>query len=354
MVKKTVYFFSFSLDENSAADYFISLCNELAKVHTVIIIANKVRNTNVPLSEKIKVFKWPSNNPRKIRDFYFLIKLVLNYKPSFMVSIFSSVNIFLIVGWLFHVKNRIAWIRSLSTQFHYNKFLVFRKSIILRLATRVFVNSTATLEDASQFYQIDKQKMSIIYNSVMDYNLVVDNNISYLPNKILYVGRLHHSKGIDILIKAIAILRSEKLELEIIGAGSYKSELKNLVKNLNLEDKVNFVGHKKKSEVLIYFKKAFCTVVPSFSEAFGYTIIEAMSMKSCVVGANNTGIKETIIHNKTGLLFETGNPTDLAEKMLYLLRNNAVRDNLAKEGYLRFLSKYEINTRLLEDVQFYQ
>lgn len=67
-----------------------------------------------------------------------------------------------------------------------------------------------------------------------------------------------------------------------------------------------------------------------------------MSMKTCVIGANNTGIKEIIDQGSTGLVFKTGDHEDLAKVIELILTNQPLRDELANKGFLKFKEKYEL------------
>ncbi|GAA4267986.1 hypothetical protein GCM10022257_00870 [Hyunsoonleella aestuarii] len=338
---------------NSTADYFISLGNELSKIGKVIIVTGKIRETNISLNPDIIVLKWPSKRPTKFKDFVFLLKIVKNYRPDMMISIFGMVSMFLIVGWLFRVKIRIAWIRTLSTQFSHKKIHILRKSIIYRFSTQIITNSTATKIDAANFYKIKKSKIKVLPNSVSDYShLLLDIPRDNL--KLVYVGRLHPEKGVDVLIRAVSILLNKNfnVHLDIIGIGNSLNMLTELTKTLQISKSVNFLGSKSKIDVLRAFKNSFCAIVPSYTEAFGYTVIEAMSAGSCVIGADNTGIKETIIDNETGLLFRTGDEIDLAIKLERVLTNVALRDNLAENGFKNFLESYENNYAIKRDFKF--
>jgi len=158
------------------------------------------------------------------------------------------------------------------------------------------------------------------------------------------------------LIRAVKLLVDEGIEvtLDIIGSGKQKDELQELVEKLKLNDVVIFEGNKPKAHVLKALKNAHCTVVPSRSEAFGYVVIEGMSVGTCVIGANNTGIKETIIDNETGLLFETGNHTNLAEKLKMVLLDSDFRNQLAINGHQRFLDFYETSKAIQRDFDFFK
>lgn len=338
----------------STGDYFIALSNKLSETHKVFVIAGKIRDNRSQLNDAITVLKWPSQRPTSWADFWFLFKLVRLYKPDIMISMFGFVNMFLIVGWLFRVKVRVAWIRTLSSQYAQKKYKVFRKSFIYRLATDIVTNSNATKKDVIGFFNIPSSKISVLPNSVKNYSQTLQD-ISTDPNKLLYVGRLHSSKGIDVLIQAFSQITNTfpNVYLVIIGHGNILTALQNFANSLGVSDKVSFLGQQNKATVLEAYKASYCTVIPSRSEAFGFTVIEAMSTGSCVIGANNTGIKEIIKDEKTGLLFETGNANDLAKKLKLILFDVNYRDNLSSSGYEHYLNQYETDYAINRDADFF-
>src|SRR5690606_31500243 len=161
-------FLSYNIMKTSSADYFITLSNKLSESYRVIVIAGKIRESNIVLNKEITLINWPSNRPTSWKDFWFLFKLVKTYKPDMMISMFGFVNMFLIVGWLFRVQVRVAWIRTLSSQYGQKRYKVLRKSFIYTLATNIITNSNATKVDVSNFFKIPSRKITILPNSVTD------------------------------------------------------------------------------------------------------------------------------------------------------------------------------------------
>jgi len=130
---------------------------------------------------------------------------------------------------------------------------------------------------------------------------------------IVFVGRLEKIKGAQTLLKAME--KHPEIKLKIIGDGTDEDNLKIQAKQSNLNN-VEFVGNRTKYEVLSAIKDAMFLVCPSeWYEVLGFTIIEAMFLGKPVIGANIGAIPETVIHNKTGFLFEMGNAANLAEKI---------------------------------------
>lgn len=351
---KQTLFMSFSLNGGSVSDHFVSLANEFSCAYRVVVITDMTEAKD-ELNNEVILKTWPSSRPTHLKDFLFLFKEMKKYAPILTISLFGSVNIFLIVGFLLRIPNRFAWIRTLSTQFPQKKILVFRKKLIYKLATGIITNSEATKIDSSVTYCIPMYKIKVLPNAVKAYEL----NENFFPEdlkNVVYVGRLHPSKGVTTLISAFAKLHTlhPKTHLQIIGSGPELTILEKQVSLLNLEQAITFKGNLNKTEVLKHFEAAYCAVIPSVSEAFGYTIIEAMSVKTCVVGANNTGIKEVILDHETGLLFETSDSTDLFIKLNLLLNNTVLRNNLAENGYLRFLKTFENTQAVQRDFNFFK
>src|SRR5690554_6457707 len=152
-----------------------------------------------------------------------------------MISMFGFVNMFLIVGWLFRVQVRVAWIRTLSSQYGQKRYKVLRKSFIYTLATNIITNSNATKVDVSNFFKIPSRKITILPNSVTDYSSTLQGITTDTEN-LLYVGRLHPSKGIDVLIHAFSqiVKKFPMLHLDIIGHGPFLTELLELTKSLGI------------------------------------------------------------------------------------------------------------------------
>ncbi|MBL0738897.1 glycosyltransferase family 4 protein [Flavobacterium sp. GN10] len=353
-MKKTI-FISFSLGTGSVSDYFLALVENLNKKYQVIIFSDTKTNEAIAVPKDVVIKHWPSTRPTKWVDGVFLYRNIKKYRPSMTISIFGSVNIFLIVGFLCGVKTRIAWIRTLSSQFKQKNILVFRKRLLYKLATNFVTNSNATKEDVNKKFYVPISKIMVLPNSIRDFYSDIQS-VNYANIKVItYAGRLHKSKGVEVLIKAFSKICAPfaDVKLIIIGSGEEESNLKKLVKDLKLEEFVDFKGNLSRNKVLEMFKSSYLAVVPSHSEAFGYTVIEAMSMKTLIIGANNTGIKEIIRDNNTGLLFETNQVNDLHEKISSALLNPEVRNKLAIEGYNHFKNNYETSGAIKRDLYYF-
>ncbi len=347
---KTI-FLSFTIADSSVSDYFVELSNKLAEEFKVIIITDSSAEQQTNLSSEIEILKWPSRRPTGWKDFEFLIQKVRSYRPEIMISVFGSVNLFLIVGFLLRVKNRIAWSRTISTQFSSKKSLQLRKKFIYKLATKIFANSEATKTDLVYNFGVWENKVEVVYNAVKE-PVIGTTEVKRL--KIVYVGRMHPSKGVSTLIEAMPLVISKfpEANLVLIGGDLTGKEIKDLQRSamkLGINDNISFLGNQSKGKVLKEFSTAYLTVVPSLVEAFGFVVIESFSVKTPVVGSNTSGIAEIIRDGKDGFLFEPGNPEDLASKVIELFGDSELRQYFTENCHQRFSEGFEVqkNTRKL-------
>ena len=135
--------------------------------------------------------------------------------------------------------------------------------------------------------------------------------------RILNVAMLKPVKGHHILLKACALLKEKKVEVEcrIVGEGPERNRLELLIDQLGLHSSVKLLGACYEEEVSAHFEWAQVVVLSSYSEGTPMVIIEAMMKGRPVVAPRITAIPEMIIEGKNGWLFDKANPVDLAEKI---------------------------------------
>jgi glycosyltransferase involved in cell wall biosynthesis len=156
---------------------------------------------------------------------------------------------------------------------------------------------------------------------------------------ILYYGGLSSEKGVEDLFRAIAIIDRD-IRLKVIGEGLEKEKLISLSQKLGLTQ-VDFLGFQNRSKIFGYLDKSLFLVVPSRCyENAPYTILEAMSRQKAIIAPRLGGIEEMIEDEKTGLLYEPGDITDLSEKIKILLSNRELASILGKAGKESLSGKY--------------
>jgi glycosyltransferase involved in cell wall biosynthesis len=166
---------------------------------------------------------------------------------------------------------------------------------------------------------------------------------------ILYLGRIHRIKGIDVLIRSYWELANEMRldDILLVLAGpddGYLGKVRELLDRLQLRDKVVLTGPLYGGAKLeAYVDAEFC-VLPSRYETFAYTVLEAYGCFKPVIGSNVESIPDIVKHMKTGLIFEAGKTRELAEKMQYLLKHPEECQRMAIAGHNLVREKYSIES----------
>jgi glycosyltransferase involved in cell wall biosynthesis len=164
----------------------------------------------------------------------------------------------------------------------------------------------------------------------------------YDQKVLLYVGRMSGNKRIEDLIKMLNIVKKTEPKTKLLLVGDninypYCETAKkclDIAKMYGIEKDVIFTGpFSDHDELTKFYNIADVFVTASLHEGFCLPLIEAMACGTPVVGANNTAIPQTM--GKAGLLFEPKNPKDMANKVLKILTNKKLRNDLIKKGLKR-------------------
>jgi len=198
-----------------------------------------------------------------------------------------------------------------------------------------------------------KRKSVVITNGVP-----VPDLSNWSPIKkydVLFVGRLTKAKGVDILLKAIKIIKEKyqkEIKAVIVGEGYLEEELKGLVMELGIEKEVEFLGVRRDIEKLMKSTKLF--VLPSRWEGLPLTILEAMSSGPGIIATKVGGIAEVIEHEKEGILISPEDPMALARVIAELLKDRELRVKLGINAYQKVKEKYSIEVYTQNILEFYK
>lgn len=239
-----------------------------------------------------------------------------------------------------------------GNKFWYNTILkMFLNKINLFVAV-----SDATKRGLIQNTKVEEKKIEILYNFVdlskfsQDKLKGFDKSIERkklelnLEDYVLgFAGRLDKLKGCDVLIRSITNIKNPNTKVVIAGDGIERKELEKLAENLNVKDKIIFLGYVK--DMIKFYSLIDCHVIPSRSESFGLTAIEAQAFAIPVIASSINGLNEIVLDKKTGLLFEPENEKDLAEKIELIYTDENLRNELTKNG-LENAKKYSLKNYL--------
>ncbi len=179
---------------------------------------------------------------------------------------------------------------------------------------------------------IPESRIEVVPNAV-DSRLYVTSSLSSDRQIIGYLGRIKRYKSVDHLISAFAKITNNfsNAELLIVGDGDNIDELKGLTHKLGIESRVKFTGKVSEDEKVKLLQQMTFLVNPSAKEGWGLTIIESNACGKTVIAADVPGLRDSVLDNQTGMLYEYGNIDSLAAKMKLLLSDEALRHKLEQE-----------------------
>jgi D-inositol-3-phosphate glycosyltransferase len=228
---------------------------------------------------------------------------------------------------------------------------------IVQQADLIIAECPQDLQDLTEYYHANPARISLVpcgFNPAEFYPICKKRskkmlNLNEDEKIILQLGRMVPRKGVDNVIKSIALLKdlNVKLKLIIVGGESevpdFDTEvvrLKALAKTLNVENLIRFEGRKNRNELKYYYDAADVFVTTPWYEPFGITPLEAMACGTPVIGSNVGGIKHTVINGETGFLVPPHHPEELSRKIALLLENESLLNIMSVKALSHVKSLY--------------
>ncbi len=187
-------------------------------------------------------------------------------------------------------------------------------------------------------------RTSVVYNGV--------DTAMFSPRKepestvpvVLSVGNLIPIKGHAMLLRAIAALAAEfpTITLEIIGEGPERSKLKSLCEELQITERVRFLGRRSRQEVADAMQRCTVFVLPSRYEGLGCVYLEAMSVGKPIIGCRGQGIAEIVQQGSNGFLVGPDNEKELTLVLGILLHDETRRRNLGTMARDTILERFTL------------
>lgn len=295
------------------------------------------------LNENIKI--------PNFRLIFRLVKIFKSQKPDVVHTSGAEANFHgLIAAWLAGVTVRIG--EEIGFPNHDLKWrIIFRW--VYKLCSKVIAISCAVKNNIVELGEVLVDKVEVVYNPVQlhcnDTELTrhyIESNKGNRFEKSGFVFvttcRLVEVKNLKRLVNVFAELvnKYETLELKlwIVGEGPEGEKLHRLANEVSVAERVFFYGFQR--DVTPFLLGADVFVIPSFSEGFSISLVEAMLCGLPCVVTNRGGTSEIVVDNKTGFLIDPLVPKELFEKMEYLLSaDKATRQRIglaAKESAKRY------------------
>ncbi len=245
-----------------------------------------------------------------------------------------------------------------KSMLRYNFLLRSYEKKLMKRSDALIAVSKYTVDELTELYGIDEKKIHVIYNGVdvqkfkprpdraelrREFGLEDEKKI------VLFVGRLYHRKGLEILLRSIPPVLQEFSDVKFVisGKGFKKKEesLRNLAKQLDIEDHVTFLGYVPDEKLPNLYSASDIFVLPAIYENFPFAILEAQATGLPVISTKVGGIPEFLVDNENGFLIDPGDSAQLTQRVLALLQDPKLAKEMGMRG--RKLIEEKFSWRLI-------
>ncbi|WP_288479598.1 glycosyltransferase [uncultured Clostridium sp.] len=317
---------------NGGAERVISILSDklIKKGYKVLLIAIYGHNVTYDINDKIEYIPLECKSKNKIfrviERVYRLRKIFKENKKTKIVSFLADVNIYSIISNIFIENTIIISERNDPKMDPKSKKIRMIRDYLYRFADGIVFQTN----DAKEYFSNKINKKGIIIkNPIKDGLPFVDDNVK--NNEIVAIGRLSEQKNYPLMIEAFSrlVYEYEDYELIIYGEGPQEKNLKELVNEKNLNDKVKFLGFKKDIHDRIIKSKIF--IMSSDYEGISNSMLEAMAMGLPVITTDYSGggARETIKNYENGLLIKVKDCDDMYNKIKLLIENKNLYDRIS-------------------------
>ena len=295
-------------------------------------------------------------------DMFFLVKFIRycrRHKIDLIHSHLFGANLYsCLAGAILRLPVITTFHNAPLFQGRLEKFMALKSIIIRNFAAQMVFVAEYMRKDYVGNSNLPVNKSLTVYNGIelSNENDSIDNSslkneLGILDDDLLvgHVANLRAPKGHRYLIEAASDVckRIPNVMFLLIGEegdGTIKKEIQDFIAESGLGENIRLLGFRKDVNKLLQLIDVF--VLSSTSEGLPLSVIEAMASSKPVVATNVGGLPEIVVHDQTGYLVEPQNTEALAEKLIFLLENDALRSRMGQAGRKVIEEKYSLQTMI--------
>lgn len=226
------------------------------------------------------------------------------------------------LSFIFHIPY-IVLLRGADVPFYDKRWIKLDRFVFRFLSPYIWKKSLLTVANSQSLRDLAyktsrKKKIDIIHNGIDLKRYSDKSDIKMMPPQIIAVGRLNKIKGFDLLIQAVAGIKSP-CQLVIAGDGPEKENLENLAKMLGIENKVILLGRLEKEQLIHFYQESSIFCMSSYNEGMSNAMLEAIACGLPIVTTQVGGAAELVKGN--GTIVPCGDSFALQSALETLLEN---------------------------------
>ena len=360
---KTMLYFLSELDKTKYLPIIVLPFDGPLKIE---LEKNNIKVVIAPVLKLYRKMFTPKNIFKFIKEYYKGVKILNALNKEYKFDLVYTHTLAALIGILFAKKRNIKhlWhVQEIIAKPKVFNFL-FKKILSLDCNHKVVYDSIATMNFWIENNLKLTEKSEAVWNGIetknsksftdAELNEVRENYFFATNNEIVIalVGRINSWKGQQLLLQSFETVIEKHKNIKLVYLGSappnqtiFETELRNKIKEYNLESNVILIPFQK--EIEKFWNSIDIAVVPSTEpEPFGMVVIEAMLAKKPVIASNHGGPTEIVVENETGLLFEPNNHNSLSDALEKLIKDEQLRKLYGANGFKRVHNTFSLENHV--------
>lgn len=221
---------------------------------------------------------------------------------------------------------------------------------LLKNSAQVITVSKGLKEEILNLWKIGRKKVNLIYNGV------ATNEFRPLEKEplILYVGRFTKRKNLPVLLKAFQQIQPTKYKLILVGRGEEKEKIRKMITEMNIKDQVRIFEGLSDTEMRKLYGKASIFVLPSKSEGFSLSLLEAMSSECVPISTKVSSVPGLIENGVNGFLIPSSDVGAISQNLEYLIEHPNQRRKMGENSRATVIKDYDWRSIATKTVKVYK
>jgi len=231
-----------------------------------------------------------------------------------------------------------------------------------RNADKIIGVGQYVMDHTAKYIEYENKRGQVIYNPANFSKFYQADHSKIIPGRIFFAGTICEKKGIRQLVQAMSSIKEAVPEAHLFIAGrdwfypdgrSYIEYLRKFI-TPDIIDSIQILGQLPNEDIPGYIEQAEVCVYPSHMEAMPIAWIEVLSMGKAIVASEKGPGSEVITHGETGMQCNPLDPNDIAEKVIYLLKNKEKAIELGRNARVDVLNRFNPILILQKNLDFYK